>query len=414
MRIIGKLTAIQVTRLPPPAPRANGAQRNRLVGDGAGLWLQITSTNVRTWVYRYRLNGRARAHGLGALHTVSLQEARIRARACRLLVLDGLDPIEVRKAKLAGERIAAAKMMTFEQAASAYIASHRAGWRSRKHTAEWSSSLAAYVHPVIGSLPVQAVDVTLVMRALEPIWTSKPETAGRVRGRIEAILDYATARGYRTDENPARWKGHLENLLPAKRAVRRVEHHPALAYVEMPAFISQLRQTEGVAPRALEFAILTAARTGEVLGARWDEFDLTARLWTLPAVRTKSGREHRVPLSEPALALLKGLERSTGAKASSRLFPIGSRGLLNVLRRMHPNATPHGFRSTFADWCTEQTSFPTEVREMALAHAVGSKVEAAYRRSDLFEKRRQLAEAWARFCAGGDGGKVIELRTAAG
>jgi integrase len=409
MRKIGKLTAIQINRLPQPTPRADGKQRNNLFGDGGGLWLQVTSRGARTWLFRFRHSGKAHAMGLGPLHTVSLAEARIRARECRQLLLDGINPLETRRVKRQGELVAAAKTMTFRECAEAYIASHRAGWSNPKHAKEWPSSLEAYAYPVLGALPVQAIDVGLVMQAIEPIWNSKTETASRVRGRIEVVLDWARTRGYRAGENPARWKGHLEYQLPARSKVRRVEHHAALPYAQLPAFIAELRRTEGTAARALEFTILTTARTGEVIGARWAEMNTGERLWTIPATRMKAGREHRVPLSEAALTILAGLERK-----GNRIFPIGSRGLLNLLPRIRPGITVHGFRSSFSDWCAEQTNAPHEVREMALAHAVGSKVEAAYRRSDLFEKRRQLAEAWARFCAGGDGGKVIELRTAAG
>jgi integrase len=394
-REMGKLAAVSLSKLPAG-----------MHGDGGNLWLQVTETGARTWLFRFRHSGKARAMGLGPLHTISLAEARIKAREYRQLLLSGFDPLEARKAKRVGELLAAAKTMTFQECAEAYIASHQAGWRNAKHAAQWPASLAAYVYPVIGALAVQMVDVTLVMKAIEPIWTAKPETASRVRGRIECVLDWATARGYRTGENPARWRGHLENLLPQKRKVRRVEHLAALPYVELAAFMAELRQQSGTAARALEFAILTAARTGEVRCATWPEIDAEGRLWAIPAERMKAGREHRVPLSEAARAVLIGLERK-----GSRIFPILPRSMLDLLGKLRPGITVHGFRSTFSDWAAEQTSFPHEVREMALAHAVGSKVEAAYRRSDLFEKRRQLAEAWATFCEGEPTGNVITLRT---
>jgi integrase len=402
-REIGKLVAIQLNRLP-----------TGMHGDGGNLWLQVTETGARTWLFRFRHADKARAMGLGPLHTVNLAEARIKARACRQLLLDGLDPIETRNAKRMGERLTAAKTMSFQQCAEAYIASQRAGWRNAKHATEWPSSLATYVYPVIGALPVQTVDVTLVMKALEPIWTEKTVTASRVRGRIEAVLDWAKSRGYRSGENPARWKGHLENLLAKSSKVRHVKHHPALPYAELAAFMAALRERSGTTARALEFLILTASRTNEVIGATWSEIDADARLWTIPAARMKAQREHRVPLPEAALAILAGLEPARVPAAGSRVFQVDGRRVLELVNRLRHGVTVHGFRSTFADWCTEQTNAPSEVREMALAHAVGSKVEAAYRRTDLFEKRRQLAEAWAHFCAGGDGGKVIELRTATG
>lgn len=299
------------------------------------------------------------------------------------------------------------------------IAAHKAGWRNKVHAAQWPSTLATYVYPVFGDLPVQAIDTPLVMKALSPIWTSKPETASRVRGRIESVLDWAKAMGYRDGENPARWRGHLDNLLPKKsrveKAVReaagRGDHFAALPYAELPAFIAELRQRDGMAARALEFAILTTGRTGEVLGARWSEIDVNGRLWVIPGNRMKAGREHRVPLSAAAAALLFGLERQGdlvfhGMRPGS---PLSNMALLMLLRRMgRGDLTAHGFRSTFSDWCAEQTNTPSEVREMALAHVVSDKVEAAYRRGDLFDKRRQLAEAWAQYCDE-DGANVIRL-----
>jgi integrase len=282
------------------------------------------------------------------------------------------------------------------------MAAHEAGWRNPKHRWQWSASLASYVYPHFGDLLVQAVDVGLVMRAVGPIWNTKSETASRVRGRIESVLDWATARGYRQGDNPARWRGHLENLLPKRSKVARVEHHAALPYPEIAGFMAGLRQQEGVAARALEFLILTAARTSEVIGAKWGEFNLAERLWTVPGERMKSGKEHRVPLSDAALAIL-----GAPGEPAQCVFPGGKAGsalsnmaLLMTLRRMgHADLTAHGFRSTFRDWAAERTNFPAEVAEMALAHTVGDKVEAAYRRGDLFQKRRQIMQAWARFCA---------------
>jgi integrase len=395
-REIGRLAAVGVGRLPAGWH-----------GDGGGLYLQVTASGARTWVFRFTRAGRARWMGLGPLHTISLAEARTKARECRRMLLDGIDPIEARNASRMGAKLAAAKSMTFRECAEAYIAAHRTGWRNAAHAAQWPSTLEAYVYPTIGSLPVQAIEVGLVMKALEPIWQTKTETAARLRGRIESVLDWATARAYRTGENPARWRGHLENLLPKRSRVRRVAHHAALPYAELPAFMVELRRAEGIAARALEFAILTAARTGEVLGATWSEIDAAGRLWAIPGERMKGGREHRVPLSEPASAILAGLER----KGSGRVFGMGKTAMLDLLGRLRSECTVHGFRSTFADWCTEQTSFPSEVRELALAHVVGSAVEQAYRRGDQFERRRQLMAAWASWCAGGGDSKVIEFRT---
>jgi len=405
----GKLTAVTVGAL----ARSTGARSYH--GDGGGLWLQVTPGGA-SWVFRYRVNGRLREMGLGSLATIGLADARDKARKARQQRLDGLDPIEERKASRLAARLADAKAMTFRQCAEAYIAANRAGWRNPKHAAQWPATLGSYVYPIMGEMPVQAVDTGLVMKAIEPIWNVKPETASRVRGRIETVLDWAKARGYRDGENPARWKGPIENLLPARSKVRRVEHHPALPYGELPAFMAELREQEGVGASALEFAILTAARTGEAIGATWAEIDLEGRLWIVPAERMKkAGKEHHVPLSEAALAVLRGM---AAIREGEHVFPGGRAGrlisnmaMLMLLRRMgRSDLTAHGFRSSFSDWSAECTNFPAEVREMALAHAVGDRVEAAYRRGDLFDKRRQLAEAWARFCDGADGENIVPMR----
>jgi integrase len=414
MRKLNRLSTASINRLALPAPNKNGQQRCRLVADGAGLWIQVSSSGAKSWLLRYRFGGKARAVGLGSLQTVSLAEARIKARKYRNLVLDGIDPVVAKRARRAGELLATAKAMTFKQCAAAYIASHRAGWRSPKSLEAWERTLAAYVYPVIGALPVQVVDVTLVLKVLEPIWPTKPESASRIRGRIESVLDYAKTRGYRTGENPARWRGHLQTLLPQKRKVRRVKPHAALPYGEIAAFIIELRAQNSIAAKALEFTILTAARTGETLGARWSEFDLNAAVWTVPGSRMKSNREHRVPLSAAALTLLAGLGTAGTPSASARIFPISARAMRSALGRLRPGVTVHGFRSSFRDWAMECTDFPSEAAELALAHAVGSRTELAYRRGDLLARRRQLAESWATFCAGSDRGQVIELRPAAG
>jgi integrase len=399
-REIGKLKALDVSRASKPG----------YYGDGGNLYLLVGPTGTKSWVFRYRVpaptpdkpkHSRLREMGLGPTHALSLAEARERAREWRRERLDGIDPIEVRRSRRAQTQLEATKAMTFKQCAEAYIKSHSVGWKNPKHAAQWPSTLETYVYPVFGSLPVQGIDVGLVMNALEPIWTTKPETASRVRGRIESVLDWATARGYRKGENPARWRGHLENLLPNKTKVRRVEHHAALPYAELDEFIAALRQQEGVAARALEFAILTVARTGEVIGAKWSEINLAERLWTIPAERMKAGKEHRAPLSDAALAILDEMQQIC---QSDYVFPgksgrpLSNMAFLMLLRRMgRGDLTVHGFRSTFSDWCSERTNFPAEVREMALAHTVSDKVEAAYRRGDLFQKRRQVMDAWARF-----------------
>jgi integrase len=394
-RTVGKLTALKVARRLPPG----------MYADGAGLYLQVTGEGAKSWIFRFSLRGRAREMGLGSISALSLSDARTKAAECRRLRQDGIDPIEARKALRAQAALDAAKTLTFKQAAGNYIAAHRAGWKNAKHVAQWESTLASYAEPVIGALPVQAIDTTLVLKVLEPIWKAKPETASRVRGRIEAILDSAKVRGLRLGENPARWRGHLDHLLPAKTKVRRVKHHAALPYADMPAFMAALRVQDGIAARALELTALTAARTGDTIGAAWDEVSLSEKVWTVPAERMKAGKEHRVPLSGRALAILGEAQRAR-LPESRYVFPGGKAGkplsnmaMTELLRRMERgDITVHGFRSTFRDWAAERTNFPNDVVEMALAHAVGDKVEAAYRRGDLFEKRRRLMAEWAAYC----------------
>jgi integrase len=394
-KAVEKLSALAARRAHEPG----------LYGDGKGLYLRVGEGTAKSWVLRYMLDGRAREMGLGSYHDLSLAEARERARGYRKLAKDGVDPIDQRRDhRLAqrAERERAKGAMTFRQCAERYIAAHEAGWKNAKHARQWTSTLATDVYPVIGGLPVREVDTGLVMRILEPIWAKKPETAGRVRGRIEAVLDWATVRGYREGDNPARWRGHLDNLLPRKSKIRPVVHHPALAYREVAGCMAELREQDGIAAKALEFTILTAARTGEVIGAKWEEIDIGEKVWTVPAARMKAGREHRVPLSKEALVILEGL-----AREGEFVFPGGraQRSLSNMamamtLRRLgRGELTVHGFRSSFRDWAAERTNFPREVAEMALAHSVGDAVEAAYRRGDMFQKRRQLMAAWGRYCA---------------
>ena len=345
--------------------------------------------------------------GGGGGFTILPSEARDKAATLRKrlqALREGevaLDPLAQRRE--AQQQIADVKVMTFKECAEAYIATNQDGWKNLVHARQWPASLKTYVYPVIGHLGVQAVDLGLVMRCIEPIWTTKPETASRVRGRIERVLGWATVKGYRQGDNPARWQKHLENLLPAPAKVRPVEHHAALPYPEIAAFMAELRSEEGVAARALVFTILTAARTSGVIGARWDEVNVAERLWTIPGSRMKAGKEHRVPLSDAAMAIVEQMM----PRDSDFLFPgsrpgrqMNARALFDQLRRMgRGDLTAHGFRSTLRDWAAERTNFPAEVADLALAHSVGSKVEAAYRRGDLFAKRRQLAEAWAHFCS---------------
>jgi integrase len=389
-------------------------------GDGGGLWLQVTPGGARSWIFRFTLAGRAREMGLGPLHTVSLAEAREAALICRKQLREGQDPIEVRKARLAAAKVEAARRVpSFRECAEAYIAAHAAEWTNAKHVGQWAATLATYAYPIFGDLPVCAVDTGLVMRAMEPHWAIKRESMSRVRGRIESVLGWATVRGYREGENPARWRGHLANLLarPAKKA--QDEHHNALPYAALPAFMAELRAKDGMPARALEFLILTAARRDEVRLARWSEIDLAGRVWTVPGERMKIGREHRVPLSEAAAALFQALPRRGPYVFPGRGSALAQNTMLHLLKVQlgrAGEATVHGFRSCFVDWATEQTAFPSEVREMALAHAVGDKVEAAYRRGDLFQKRRDLMEAWAKYCDGQEPAesKVVRLAGGAG
>lgn len=374
--------------------------------DGGGLYLQVTEGSDgaprKSWLFRYAVAGRERQMGLGPLSDVPLAQARNRATAARELRREGKDPIVEREAARATASLAATKVMSFDDCATAYIAAHRAGWRNVKHASQWTNTIATYCSPVFGKLPVQLVDVGLLMKVVEPLWTSKSETAGRLRGRIERILDWAKVRGYRDGENPARWRGHIDQLLPARGKVARVKHHAALPYSELPVFMAQLKDRDAVAARALEFAILTAARTGEVIGAKWDELDLIERVWSIPAERMKGGREHRVPLSGAAMEIVQHMST---IRQNDHVFPgdrrdaLSNMALLMLLRRMdRTDITAHGFRSTFRDWVEEQTDSPRAVAEMALSHAIGSAVEAAYRRGDLLEKRRPLMKRWAEYC----------------
>lgn len=392
-RLIEKLSPLAVTKATKPG----------YYGDGAGLWLQVSASGSKSWVFRYTLAGKSREMGLGATHTVTLSSARAQAKENRLMLHEGKDPLDTRKVAKLAEAMAKARMMTFDQCAAAYIAAHRESWKNAKHASQWENTLNTYATPIIGPLPVADVDTALVVKVLSPIWQSKTETATRLRGRIESILDWATVSKHRQGENPARWRGHLDNLLADPSRAARVVHHPALPWQDVGVFMAELRVQEGIAARAAEFAILTAARSGEVRGATWDEIDLTAGLWTIPAERMKGKREHRVPLSPPVLALLNATPR-----LEALLFPgrregagLSDMSLTAVLRRMGRTAiTMHGFRSTFRDWCAESVanSFPREVCEHALAHSLPDKVEAAYRRGDLLEKRVMLMQAWASYC----------------
>lgn len=369
------------------------------VGGVAGLALQVTDRGARSWILRAMVGGKRRDMGLGGYPDVTLAGAKEAARVARAKIKDGIDPVEDAKAKRSALYAQRAASMTFSEAAKAYIAVKEAEWKNAKHGDQWRNTLATYADPVIGNVFVRDVEQSHVMRVLEPIWMEKTETAKRLRGRIEKVLDWARVRGYRSGENPARWRGHLDTLLQSPGKVQKVEHHPALPMDDLGAFMVELRQQEGMGARALEFAILTAGRSGEVRGATWSEIDLKDATWTIPASRMKMKREHRAVLNDEAVTLLESLSRT-----HELIFPntkgdmLSDMTLTAVLRRMNrSDITAHGFRSTFRDWCSERTNYPRDVAEMALAHAIGDKVEAAYRRGDLFEKRRRMMREWGKF-----------------
>lgn len=414
-RQLSRLTALQVTKLAKPG----------LYGDGGGLTLQITQAGVKSWLFRYMREGKAHGMGLGATHTVSLAEARVKALDARKLLDAGQDPLMVKKQQQMTSILERSKMMTFDQCAKAYIQAHKASWKNAKHQNQWTNTLDTYASPFFGKIPVAEIDTTLIVKCLSPIWEIKTETASRLRGRIEAVLGWATTSGYRTGENPARWKGHLENLLANIAKTSRTKNHPSLPWQRIGEFMTALRAREGVASKAVEFAILTACRSGEVRGACWDEFDFEEKIWTIPAKRMKASREHQVPLSEAALAILT----NTRAKCSALQTPesdtaqvkfvfTGTKGqilsdmsLTAVIRRMNSETeqavwtdtkgdgiTVHGFRSTFRMWAAENTAYPREVAEHALAHQLPDAVERAYQRGTQFAKRKALMIDWAAQC----------------
>lgn len=399
-----RLSALQVTKLTKPG----------LYGDGGGLTLQITAAGAKSWLFRYMVAGKPFGMGLGPTHTVSLAEARQKALDARKQLIDGINPLAAKKQKQIAAALAAAKMMTFDQCAEAYILAHKAGWKNAKHGDQWTNTLNTYASPVFGHLPVAEIDTGLIVKCLAPIWESKTETASRVRGRIESVLGWAATSGYRTGENPARWKGHLENLLATISKTSRTKNHPSLPWSRIGAFMSALRLREGVSARAVEFAILTACRSGEVRGARWVEFDMTGKLWTIPAERMKAKREHQVPLSDAALAVLASIPKDSDDEivfAGTKGQPLSDMSLTAVIRRMNDGdkhvwvdtngagITVHGFRSSFRMWAAETTNFPREVAEHALAHQLPDAVERAYQRGSQFTKRAALMTEWAVYCA---------------
>ncbi len=374
------------------------AKEPGLFGDGAGLALRIGRGGAASWVLRYMRQGKAHEMGLGAIHTFGLAEARERALRYRQELHDGIDPVAARREA----RKAATPLVTFRQVAEMYIAAHAPTWKNAAHRRQWSQTLDDYVLPVIGGKGIAAIDTGDVMQVIEPLWHVKPETASRTRGRIETVLDYAAARQWRQGANPAAWRGHLANLLPAPHKVASVQHHPAMPWQDLPAFMAALAERQGMAAKALAFLILTGARSAEARGATWGELDLGAGIWTIPASRMKGAREHRVPLAEPALALLRSI-RLPEAEPGALVFPgaSGRKPISDVaLAKLLPaDATCHGFRSAFRTWAGETTGYPREVIEMALAHRLGDAVEQAYARGDLFQKRRRLMADWAEFCS---------------
>lgn len=392
----GKLTALKIRNL-----TVSGRY-----GDGGGLWLQVRDAEHRSWLFRYTRFRRPREMGLGPYPEVSLAEAREAAAQHRRELRAGEDPLDKRRADKAAK--ASVSRWTFREVAERYHAAHQAGWRNPKHRDQWMTQMQSYVFPNVGELPVAAVSTGDVLKVLEPIWREKSMTATVLRGRIEAVLDYAKAREWRTGENPARWRGHLAKLLPARSRIVKVQHHAALPWGEVAEFMARLYASPDLAARALELLILTAVRTREAVGAEWDEIDLAKALWTVPADRMKGGKEHRVPLSTAAVAILTKLRVAQGVE-ERHVFPsprgrkpLSTRACAVLLRRMkRADLTVHGFRSTFRDWAAERSSFPREVAEAALAHTLRNQVEAAYQRGDLLAKRAHLMEAWGRFCAGG-------------
>ena len=397
MRTIGKLTALAVKQ----------ETRRGMHGDGAGLYLQVAEGGTKSWILRFKRGARTRHLGIGPLHTVSLAEARQRAAEARLMLLDGKDPIEARRRS----RSAAAKAVTFDEAAAQYIEAHAPGAADRLE--QWRQSIADYASPIIGTTDIRSIDTPDVVRVLTAVWTAKPETASRLRGRIETILDWAKVKGYRAGENnPARWRGHLDHLLPATKKLRAIEHHAALPYAEAPAFMAGLRQLSGARARCLETAILTGARTAEIIGMQWSEINVEKKMWIVSGARMKARREHRVPLPDRVLAILSEME---AIRASEFVFPgrrgrpLGEMSLSHCLHRDmgRSGVTVHGFRSCFRDWAGDR-GFPREVAEAALAHVTGDQTERAYVRSDAIERRRKMMDAWSSFCSG-ERGRVIAL-----
>lgn len=376
------------------------------VGGVPGLYLLVKQDGAaRSWVLRYSLHGKRREMGLGSFDDVTLAEARAKARAARKQLADGIDPIDERNQALARRKAEAAARTTFAEAAASYIEAHTPTWRNQKHIAQWSATFETYAYPVIGAMPVGDIQTMHVLEVLRPIWATKTATATRLRGRIEQVLSSATVAGYRKGENPARWRGHLDQLLPKPSKIAEVEHHPAMPIDDTPAYFARLMGSSGIASKALAFKILTAVRSQSIRFATWSEVDLGNGVWTIPADHMKSGEEFRVPLSSHAIKLLRGLPVFEGVDL---IFPAPRMGVMTdmamtaVMRRHGLEAVPHGFRSTFRDWCGDRTHFPRDLVELALAHELENKTEAAYRRGDALERRREVMQAWADFVLPGD------------
>ena len=394
-RKAAELPPLSINRLKEPGLWA--------VGGVAGLYLHVNARGARSWILRVVVGDKRRDMGLGGYPDIGVADARQKAREARLKIEQGVDPILLRKQAKSELMALQATDKTFEQAAGEYIKIHADSWSNDKHRKQWESTLAAYAFPVVGKLSLRHIRQEHILKILEPIWTTKTETATRVRGRIESILDWAKVKGLRTGENPAAWKGHLDHMLPAPTRLKKIEHLTAVPVREMPGFMVKLRQAAGIAAQALEFLILTAARSGEVRGITWEEVSLDDALWIVPAERMKMKKEHRVPLSNRAVDILKSQPRIDG---NPLVFPaprgsqMSDATMSAVLKRMNVDATVHGFRSSFRDWCGDYTNYPRDLAEQCLAHGADDPVEAAYRRGDALERRREIMNEWSKFIAG--------------
>ena len=402
-KLVKQLKDLQVKRLSKPGSYP----------DGEGLYIQIRDSGAKDWFYRYEIGGRGRKRGLGSYPTISLEKARDEALLCRQLRKEGIDPIDYYNDLATKKNLEKAKSTTFKECALAYIDTHKHGWRNEKHESQWRNTLETYAYPFIGNLPVQAIDIDLVMKVLEPIWFDKTETASRVRQRIENILDWATVRNLRQGDNPALWRGRLDKLLPKRSKIQKPKHFAAMDYRVLPEYFKSLREKDTIASKALAFTLLTATRNGEARAATRPELDDKANAWVIPDNRMKAGREHRIPLSKEASDIIKEMEPFKKVTVDfifpglAKGKPINEAALMKLLKKDHPTLTIHGFRSSFRDWCAEQTNYPREVAEAALAHTIKDKTEAAYQRGDMFEKRRKLMNAWAEYCLNDKGNSEV-------